>query len=161
VDFVSRRLDNVSGMPVQDRRSSHGWLSAMYGDLLAGDVEFSHELPNIYASQVCPTNGVRLSADETAQFCADSAKLCATDRVASYLKLEKCLASATYIQLLLKGDSVRLNRSIGRLKSRSASLLLKNVDRRNSTKIWGKGFWFANLKTDAAYDAVSAFMENH
>lgn len=67
----------------------------------------------------------------------------------------------TRAHVLLRCERDKLGQVVGRIKSRLAGLLLKQARWSNKgSRIWGKGFWSAEILREDACDRIKTFVES-
>jgi hypothetical protein len=124
-------------------------------------VRFSHALPKVWDSTGLLRNHVSLSDRARLQVGADIRQLSAPggDRVAGSTPVLGIAVEPTSVQLVVSCDAASLSQRVGRLKSRTATLLSFVPETGAGGKnTWGKGFWYACFDDQKVVSHVVAFV---
>jgi hypothetical protein len=83
------------------------------------------------------------------------------DRLANHTKIFELHISNHCVNMIAKIAKDNISQVIGRIKSRTATLLSFNIDNQISGKhTWCKGFWFYELNNDIIENKAIQFVEN-
>ena len=144
-----------------DQRGDWTQLGDFYNRLLTefAGVKFSRALPHVWNPQAPLRDHVSLGDKARAQLGADIRKLSVSDRVAGNMPVVAIAVEPTCVQLVLSCDAASLSQKVGRLKSRTATLLKFNPETGVGGKnTWGKGFWYASFVDQKIVECVAAFV---
>jgi hypothetical protein len=148
--------------PATDRRGDWQELADFYTDLAAAQhtmIETSAPLPTQWQRKAEPEGTTSLSPQARELTTRSLLELAASDRVAGNTPIAALAVQARATHLLLACPAGDLHQRVGRLKSRSATLL--SFDRTagaGGKGTWGRGFWWARLRTEQLVDAVRSFI---
>ena len=146
-----------------DDRGDWNTLGAFYEKLCMEfqGVKFSRPLPKCWRGMACLTDHVCLSNRARTQVGADIRRLAATggDRVAGNAPVIGIAVEPTCVQLVFSCDADALSQRVGRLKSRTSTLLSFVPEIGAGGKgTWGKGFWYACFSDQRIVSRVVAFV---
>ena len=123
------------------------------------EVQLSHPLPKAWKSAGPQKDHVNLSDKARAQVEFDIRKLSAPkgDRVAGNTPVLEIAVQPHCVELIVSCDADALSQKIGRLKSRTATLLSFNPETGIGGKgTWSRGFWYAHFNDQRILDRVIA-----
>lgn len=147
--------------PPKDARGSWQDLADLYTDLAQrhGPIKMSDPLPDRWQGKPEPGNVLTLSPVARTLLAKSVYELARDDRIAGDTPIRALAVQPRSVQILLACPSEVMHQRIGRLKSRSATLLSFDP----ATDIvgegtWGKGFWWARLEEEDCVSAVETFM---
>lgn len=147
--------------PPKDRRGDWRDLGSLY-DEYGAPTQMSDPLPTSWLALPPPAGALVLSPDARQQLLQDIRELAADDRIAGDTPLAAVAIAATSVQLVLSCPPEVLHRRVGRLKSRTATLLEFTPTLRMGGKgTWGKGIWWSRLDDPQLFRAVSSFVLAH
>lgn len=147
--------------PPTDERGDWRELAALYARLAETGVavKVSAPLPQRWQGRPQPPGTVQLPDAAKELVATDLRKLAASDRVAGDTPLRTLAVRAESVQVLLSCPPPALHQRVGRLKSRTATLLSFAPGLNcGGYGTWGKGFWWACLEDEVAVSSVSAFV---
>jgi hypothetical protein len=146
----------------QDSRGDWARLADFYAPLIAArSVTVSGPVQSRYSSDM--SNSLMLSQAELASLCGWLLKLtnAGGDNVAGGHSVLAATFQPEQAHVLFECDRDSLSQVVGRLKSRLATLVLFDEKRvASERKIWGGGFWFAEVLEDGATTKVKEFIYN-
>lgn len=149
--------------PPKDPRGNWGDLSDLYAGLAAqhGSIPMSDPLPGRWQGKPNPAEALVLSPAARELLATSLHELAETDRLAGDTPIRALAVQPQAVQIVLACPAEELQQRIGRLKSRSATLLSFDP----STGIagegtWSKGFWWARLEREELVQAAEAFVAN-
>ena len=124
-------------------------------------VYYSRLLPKVWTPVELHSAHVSLSESARSQVVSDIKHLSTHDRIAGDMPVYAVSVQRTYVQLVVKCDFERLSQKIGRLKSRTATLLSFVRDNRvGGANTWAKGFWCAGFLDEALQARVVQYVQN-
>jgi hypothetical protein len=145
----------------KDPRGSWQDLSDLYAGLAErhGPVPMSDPLPQRWQGKPEPENAVTLSLFARELLVPSLHDLTQTDRLAGDTPVRALAVQPRSVQIVMGCPVDALHQRVGRLKSRSATLLSFDP----ATGIagegtWSKGFWWARLEDEALVSAAAAFV---
>ena len=143
-----------------DHRGDWTSLGDFYERLVAEfpGVRFSRALPKVWKSTRFLKDHVRLNHRARAQVGSDIRQLSAAggDQVAGSTPVIGIAVEPTCVQLVVSCDAATSSQRVGRLKSRTATLLSFVPETGAGGKsTWGKGFWYACFMTREPSVALS------
>lgn len=147
--------------PPSDPRGDWRDLAALYEQLRreGRSVTMSAPLPQRWQDRPAPAGQVVLSSSACDQVAADVRELTATDRVAGDTPVCTLAVTPTCVQAVLSCPVADLRRRVGRLKSRTATLLSFRAELGvGGAGTWSRGFWRACLHSEDSVSQVSAFV---
>lgn len=147
--------------PATDRRGDWQELADFYTDLAARHamIETSSPLPTEWQRKAEPEGTISLSPQARELTTRSLLELAASDRVAGDTPIAAIAVQARATHLLLACPAGDLHQRVGRLKSRSATLLSFDPTAGTGGKgTWGKGFWWARLSSEQLVEAVRSFI---
>jgi hypothetical protein len=147
--------------PPKDSRGDWQDLSDLYAGLVErhGPVAMSDPLPDRWQGRPEPDNAVQLSSFARELLMPSLQDLTQTDRLAGDTPVRALAVRPRSVQILLACPGDALQQRVGRLKSRSATLLSFDPATGIAGKgTWGKGFWWARLRDEALAGEVEAFL---
>jgi hypothetical protein len=147
--------------PPHDARGDWAPLAGFFAPLIAaGFVSPSYPLCSRYLSQSCAS--IVLSEEEMRTVCDCMSKLMEEggDRIAGNHYLLATGLLPTQVYALFECDRCSLSQVVGRLKSRLATLLSFQFKPRKHARVWGKGFWAAELVDPSITAQVQAFIDS-
>jgi len=147
--------------PPTDARGHGDDLARFYSELEDehGGVGMSAPLPARWQHRPEPEGAVVLSSFAREIVARSIFELASTDRVAGETEIRALGVQERSVHLVLACPVEKLHQRIGRLKSRSATLLSFEPDARVGGKgTWGKGFWWAHLRSEELVCSVQSFV---
>lgn len=149
--------------PPTDERGDWRGLAAMYSQVAAagGSVRFRESLPDRWQGCPAPIGHVALTTAVGERLVGTLHELAKSDRIAGGTAISAIAFAQHWVQLVLFCPAATLNQRVGRLKSRSATLLAYEPSLGvGGTGTWGRGFWWANLLDDVAVGLASSFVSD-
>jgi hypothetical protein len=149
------------GWPPKDLRGDWRALANLYTCLADSStvVEMSDSLPVHWQCRPMRDGSVRLSPSALYFLANDLHDLVSSDRVAGGTLIHALALEPISVQLLISCPTASMNQRVGRLKSRTATLLSFRKELGIGGKgTWGKGFWWARIPSEATFHAVENFM---
>jgi len=151
--------------PPHDRRGDWKALAKFYENLrtTSRDIEMSRTLPVYRHADSLIRSGIMLTTDARNRLNQDIRELTTTqgDRVAGNLLVTGLAIEPTAVHLVLSCSEASLSQRVGRLKSRSATLLSFRPELGvGGSQTWGRGFWWARLPSEDVAALVSSFLKN-
>lgn len=150
--------------PVWDKRGNWQKLSATYAELEKHHISyhFYKALHPEYTNKHPQQERALLSEKAMAQLKSDIENLCQDnkDRIIDGLKIKMLTIDPSKVEMLVFSDLEVLPQKIGRLKSRTATLLSFEYPETYVGKgTWGKGFWYSNIlnKEDLAIAIIKDY----
>jgi len=147
--------------PPKDARGDWRNLAEFYSGFAADglEVEMSEPLPNRWQCKPYRAGTVELSLDARQLLRDDLYQLSESDRVAGDTFIQADSIRSTAVQLLLSCPAESLSQRIGRMKSRSATLLSFRPALGIAGKsTWGSGIWWAKIGSEEARQRVNTFL---
>jgi len=146
-----------------DRKGDWRELRAFYRGLdgAEGKLSYSEPLPEARDTPASLTETVVLNAVAQNQLRTDLTRLCAEggDRVAGNAPLLGLRVERSSVQLVFICPAQELSQRVGRLKSRTSTLLSFSPEAEAGGKgTWSTGFWWAELKDRDVLDRVVDFV---
>lgn len=149
----------------QPQRGQGIWrsLQTLYAQLeQAGhDCQCSKSLPKI-ATEITdlPNDTIVLTASEVDDVSRYLAKLIAPggDRIVAGLPVRCLSVTPTFVQLLMVPALDAHSQAIGRIKSQTSSKAFREWG--DQQRLWSSGYWFANIKGEAAIAEVEQFIQD-
>lgn len=127
-----------------DRRGDWSSLRSLYEGIAAD--QLSEPLHERYLAAPRPAEAVILPRAAWEPLRKDLAELVASDDRLEGVELLACSVESHGVELLISCSPDSLQRAVGRLKSRSATLLgFRPELGLGAGRVWGKGFWRARL----------------
>jgi len=83
---------------------------------------------------------------------------CDGDRIAGGLQIVCYSITQRDVHLLIVPALTSHNQIIGRLKSKTASHLLRSPEREKQKHIWSRGYWFASINGEEAIEKIKHFI---
>lgn len=146
-----------------DERGDWTALSQFYAEVAAaeGPIAMSAQLATQWQAKPVATGAIALST-HARQVVADSIlDLAANDRVAGELRVRVLDVGEQAVHVLVESTEEGLSQRIGRLKSRTATLLSFDAAAGVGGKgTWSRGFWWASLPTEGSVERVAAFVRD-
>ncbi|THF51806.1 hypothetical protein E6C50_08605 [Flavobacterium supellecticarium] len=150
--------------PVWDKRGNWQKLSATYAELEKHHISY-HPYKTLhpeYTNRHSQQEPTLLSEKAIAQLKSDIENLCQDnkDRIIDGLKIKMLRIDPSKVEMLVLSDAAVLAQKIGRLKSRTATLLSFEYPETYVGKgTWGKGFWYSNIlnKEDLAIAIIKDY----
>lgn len=143
-----------------DSRGDWQALALLY-DSCGGQAQPSAQLPRRWRPAPPPAGVVVLSPaarDLVAQALVD---LTTSDRLAGDTPLAASAVEPCSVQLVLECPDMVLHQRVGRLKSRTATLLSFDPQLGVGGKgTWSRGFWWSRLRTDQLVGSVTTFVKD-
>lgn len=136
-------------------------LSELYKDLEHNGHYYEQSVPLRRSNSRLNTQNIKpLTIDEQNKIEKYLLQLLAPngDRIVGGLSYCCLVVTSTHIQLLFTPGLPSHQQIIGRLKSKTASNLLRLSERANDKSIWSKGYWFAYINGDEAIAKIERFI---
>ena len=138
-------------------------LSELYSRLRQScpEIEMSSPLPTKWHAKPAPSGQVVVAPAACAQVEMDIANLASAngDRIAELLSLRATVSATNHVQLVGSCPEASLHQVVGRLKSRTATLLSFHREVAvGGAGTWARGFWWAKLPTEEAVRSTIAYM---
>ena len=143
--------------PPTDSRGDWRALSDFYSRLgqSCDEIEMSSPLPTKWQAKAPRSGQVVLPLAACAQVDIDIRNLTDGDRVAELMTLRATTTAPDHVQLVGSCPAASLHQVVGRLKSRTATLLSFREELGvGGAGTWGRGFWWAGLPTEKVTRSV-------
>jgi len=144
-------------IPPRDRRGDWSWLLDSYSTIAARfpALVCSPALHRSYLGHETTLAAVALSWAAARHVEASIKALIEGDRILEGTRLHAVRTSTFVVEVVLEYDPPRLPQIVGRLKSRTATLLSFEKELGiGGASTWGSGFWHAVLPSDQALAGV-------
>lgn len=141
--------------PPTDVRGNGDRLARFYSGLADrhGDIEMSALLPAQWQNKPEPEGAVVLSPLAREAVARSIFELASSDRVAGETEIRVLGVQARSVHVVLACPAEKLHQRVGRIKSRTAANA--GVGGKST---WGKGFWWARLKSERLVRSVESFV---
>jgi hypothetical protein len=149
------------GWPPSDLRGDWRALADLYTRLADSGtvIEMSDPLPAHWQCRSMSDGAVRLPLSALHLLTSDLHDLVSSDRIAGGTLIHTLAIEPMSVQLLISCPTASVNQRVGRLKSRTATLLAFRKELSVGGKgTWGKGFWWARIPNEAAFHTVKDFI---
>lgn len=150
--------------PPHDVRGDWRDLAELYSGLLESGtvIEKSDPLPSHWKCRPMRDEVLRLPTDAFRFLGEDLRDLASSDRIAGGTQIKALTVTPCSVHLLIACSESTMHQRVGRLKSRSATLLsFRKQLGIGGAGTWGKGFWWARISDDSALNAVCKFIGRH
>lgn len=144
-----------------DARGDWSTLSLAYSDLTErhGHIRMSHPLDRRWQGKTHDDRAVELSPFARTLVERSIRELSAEDRVAGDTPIRALAVQPRSVQVVLACPIGVLQQRVGRLKSRTATLLSFEPGSGVGGKgTWSRGFWWSRLEDDAVRDAIVSYV---
>ena len=150
----------LGNWPVTDQRGDWQTLNQLYKSIAQDGGSFDATLPSKWNPK--PQNESLVLSPELQGFVqASIEELTAKDRVGKQFELTTVCVFPNHVQLLGRCLQQQLNQTVGRLKSRTATLLsFETKGTVGGAGTWTQGFWKSQLLGDVAITKVANFLEH-
>jgi hypothetical protein len=148
--------------PPTDARGDGIDLARLYSELADrhGGVGMSAPLPDRWQHKPEPEGTVVLSPFAREVVTRSIFELASSDRVAGETEIRALSVQERCVHLVLACPVEKLRQRIGRLKSRTATLLSFEASAGVGGKdTWGRGFWWAHLPSEELVRSVQSFVD--
>ena len=86
-------------------------------------------------------------------------QLCQSDRVTEGTEILALNVTPSKVEMLISTQEKELTQVVGRLKSRSATIVLWSLGDLELKRIWSKGFWTAEIEDKHTIEKVIEYIE--
>ena len=146
-------------MPNEQRGNWDG-LKIFYQELGKENHNFTAIFSDRYSDQPQKQNReIRLGIDEQKKVEEILRELCQSDRVAEGTQILALNVTFNKVEMLIRTQEKELTQVVGRLKSRSATIVIWSLGDLNLKRIWSRGFWIAEIEDKNTIEKVIEYIE--